>query len=133
MNSSKLCFQHAPTFNPCEVDDIRMDLIKDLRDFYIQAHGARWEKAFATAVRLMRRHDGGSALRDLYKLSMEVARKETINKIKNATICTFKGILHTIEIYVGPIITVDSGGNYNNIHTIRMWYIQDFMNDLKIK
>ena len=133
MSSRKLCFQSAPTFNPCEYEGIRMDLLKDLRDFYIQAQGHLWEKGFATAVRLMRRHDGGSALRDLYKLSMEIARKATIDEIKNATICTFKGILHTIEMYVGPIITVDSGGNYNNIHTIRMWYSQDFMNDLKIK
>lgn len=137
MSSLKLCFQVQddvwPKLNPTDFEPIGYDLIKDLCDFYIQAHGARWEEGFATAIRLMRRHDGGSALRALYRLSLEVARRETIDKIKNGTNATFKGVIHTIELYVGPIFSVDSAGNYKNIHSVRMWYTKDFMKDIVIK
>ena len=137
MNSRKLCFpvqdDILPKLIPVDFEPMGYDLIKALRDFYIQALGARWEKGFAAAVRLMRRHDGGSALRELYEISREMARKETIDKIKNGTKATFNGVIHTIELYVGPIFSVDSAGNYENIHSVRMWYTQEFMKDIVIK
>lgn len=137
MNSRKLCFpvqdDVLPKFIPADFEPIGYDLIKTLRDFYIQVRGARWEEGFAAAVRLMRRHDGGSALRELYEISREMARKETMVKIKNGTKATFEGVIHTIELYVGPIFSVDSAGNYKNIHSVRMWYTQEFMKDIVIK
>lgn len=137
MSLSKLCFQAQddawPKFNPTDFEPIGYDLIKDLMHFYIQARGARWEEGFAAAIRLMRRHDGGSALRALYRLSLEAARRVTMNKIKNSTKATFEGVLHTIEIYIGPIFSVDSAGNYGNIHSVRMWNNKDFMKDIVIK
>lgn len=135
MSSLKLCFQAQddvwPKFNPTDFEPIGYDLIKDLIHFYIQAYGARWEEGFVAAVRLMRRHDGGSALRDLYRLSLEVTRRVTMNKIRNGTKATFEGIINTVEIYNEPLI-FDSMGS-QTIHSVRMWYTQEFMKDIVIK
>jgi hypothetical protein len=135
MSSHKLCFQAQddvwPKFNPADFEPIGYDLIKDLIHFYIQAYGARWEEGFAAAVRLMRRHDSGSALRELYEISIELARTRVINNIRHGTKATFDGIIHTIEIYNGPL-TIDSFG-VTMIHSVRMWYTKDFMKDIAIK
>lgn len=135
MSLNKRAFQiiqdEGPKFNPADFEPIGYDLIKDLRDFYIQAWGARWEEGFATAVRLMRRHDGGSALRELYEISMEAARQQLLTDIRDATKPTFKGVIHTVELFNGPWIFDSMGGR--TIHPVRMWYNKDFMKDIAIK
>jgi hypothetical protein len=135
MSSHKLCFQAQddvwPKFNPADFEPIGYDLIKDLIHFYIQAYGARWEEGFAAAVRLMRRHDGGSALRELYEISIELERTRVINNIRHGTKATFDGIIHTVEIYDSPWVFDSMGGQ--TIHSVRMWYTKDFMKDIAIK
>lgn len=140
MNSRKLCWQSLasdPHFIPGKFVDIEKgnNLIKDLIDFYVQALGSRWQEGFAAAIRLMRlmqRHDGRSALRRaLYDISREVARKETMSKIKNGTKATFEGIINTVEIYNGPWVFDSMGGQV--IHPVRMWYTKEFMKDIVIK
>ncbi len=133
MNSRRLCFQSIvwPKLNPYNEIIAGNDMIKELIHFYIQAHGARWEESFASAVRLMRRHDGGSALRELYEISRELARTRVINNIRHGTKATFDGIIHTVEIYNGPWIFDSMGGQ--TIHSVRMWYNKDFMKDIVIK
>ena len=135
MNSRK-CWQSLDPselhFEPGEFDGIGMDLLKDLRDFYIQTRGGRWEEGFASAIRLMRKHhDHGAALRELYEVSREAARSELINEIKNDITASFKSVLHTIELYHG-MLKFDSLGS-NIVYPVRMWYTKEFMNDLKIK
>lgn len=139
MNSRRLCFQTTtydesivwPKLNPYNEIIAENDMIKDLIHFYIQAHGARWEEGFASAIRLMRKHDGGSALRELYEISREFERTRVINNIRHGTKATFDGIIHTVEIYNGPL-TIDSFG-VTMIHSVRMWYTKDFMKDIVIK
>ena len=135
MSSRKLCFQAQddvwPKFNPTDFEPIGYDLIKDLIDFYIQAYGVRWQEGFAAAVRLMRRHDGGSALRELYEISRELVRTRVINNIRHGTKATFDGIINTVEIYDGPWVFDSMGGQ--RIHSVRMWYTKDFMKDIVIK
>lgn len=133
LNKRKLCWQDPsePHFEPGEFDGIGMDLLKDLWNFYIQARGARWEEGVASAIRFMRRHDGGSALRKLYEMSREAARKETMDEIKNGVKPTFKGIIHTIQLFHGPWI-FDSMRSGRVIHPVRMWYTRDFMKDIKV-
>jgi hypothetical protein len=137
MNLRRLCFQTTydesivwPKSDPYNKLIAGNDMMKDLIHFYIQARGERWEESFATAVRLMRRHDGGSALRTLYEISIELARRmRVINNIRRGTKATFDGIIHTVEIYNGSF---DSTGG-RTIHPVRMWYTKDFMKDIAIK
>lgn len=138
MNSRRLCLQTTydesivwPKLDPYNELIVGNDMIKDFMDFYIQARGARWEESFASAVRLMRRHDGGSALRELYEMSREAACKEMMDEIKNGVKPTFKGIIHTIQLFHGPWVFDSMGGQ--TIHPVRMWYTKDFMKDIAIK
>ena len=69
--------------------------------------------------------------RELSEVSKEASRSELINEIKNGITASFKSVLHTIELY-HEMWKFDSLGS-NIVHPVRMWYTQEFMNDLKIK